>query len=81
MEVWRPEYLGLNCKFSTMFWGCITYQGTFTEVEDNINSRKYINMEEIVFGKTLFTSLLPPNFVVFHFQGPGWLNEVDSWIT
>ena len=42
--VWRPEYLGLNCKFSTMFWGCITYQGTFTEVEDNINSRKYINI-------------------------------------
>jgi hypothetical protein len=27
-----------------MFWGCITYQGTFTEVEDNINSRKYINI-------------------------------------
>ena len=38
--------LGLrgNCNFSAMFWGCITYQGvgTFTEVEDNINSRKYI---------------------------------------
>jgi hypothetical protein len=29
-----------------MFWGCITYQGvgTFTEVEGNINSRKYINI-------------------------------------
>jgi hypothetical protein len=29
-----------------MFWGCITYQGvrTFTKVEGNINSRKYINI-------------------------------------
>jgi protein involved in sex pheromone biosynthesis len=29
-----------------MFRGCITYQGvgTFTEVEGNINSRKYINI-------------------------------------
>jgi hypothetical protein len=40
-EVWRPECLGLrgHCKFSAMFWGCITYQ-----VEGNINSRKYINI-------------------------------------
>jgi hypothetical protein len=98
-----PVCLGLhgNCKCSAMFWGCITYQGvrTSTEVEGNINSRKYINildtylwpgiarhfprclfsvrmvrvlqiflllnswncnrlrtvLEEIVFGKTLFT--------------------------
>ena len=47
-EVWRPECLGLrgNCKFSAMFLGCITYQGvgTVTQVEGNINSRKYINI-------------------------------------
>ena len=47
-EIWRRECLGLrgNCKFSSMFWGCITYQGVgyFTEVEGNINSRKYINI-------------------------------------
>ena len=47
-EAWRPECLGLrgNCKFSAMFWGYITYQEveTFTEVEGNINSRKYINI-------------------------------------
>jgi transposase len=47
-EVWRPECLGLrdNCKFSGMFWDCITYQGirTFTDVEGNINSRKYIDI-------------------------------------
>jgi len=47
-EVWRPECLRLcgNCKFSAMFWGWITYQevGTFTEVEGNINSWKYINI-------------------------------------
>ena len=47
-EVWRPECLALrgSCKLSAMFWGCITYQGvgTFTEVEGNINSRKYINI-------------------------------------
>jgi hypothetical protein len=35
-----------NLKFSAMFWGFITYQGvrTFTEVEGNINSWKYINI-------------------------------------
>ena len=29
-----------------MFWDCITYQGirTFTDVEGNINSRKYIDI-------------------------------------
>jgi transposase len=47
-EVWQPECLGLhgNCKCCAMFWGCITYQGvgTSTEVEGNINSRKYINI-------------------------------------
>jgi transposase len=47
-DVWRPECLGLrgNCKLSAMFWGCITNQGvgTFTEVESNINSRKYFNI-------------------------------------
>ena len=47
-DVLRPEYLGFrgNCKFSAMLWGCITYQGvgTFTEVEGNINSGKYINI-------------------------------------
>ena len=47
-EVWQPACLGLrgSCKFSAMFWGCITYQGvgTFTEVEGNINSRMYINI-------------------------------------
>ena len=44
MEFGDLNNLGLNCKFSTMFWGFITYQGTFTEVENNINSRKYINI-------------------------------------
>ena len=47
-EAWRHECLGRRgkCKFSPMFWGCITYQGvgTCTEVEDNIISRKYINI-------------------------------------
>ena len=47
-EVWRPGCLGLrgNCTLSAMFSGCITYQGvgTFTEVDGNANSRKYINI-------------------------------------
>lgn len=47
-EVWRPECLGLrgNSKFSAMFWGCISHNGigTFTQVEGNINSRKYIDI-------------------------------------
>lgn len=50
-EVWRPECLELcgNCKFSAMFWGCITYQGvrTIAAVEGNINSWKYINILDI----------------------------------
>ena len=50
-EVQRPECLGLrhgNCKWFTMFWGCIAYQGvgTFTEVEGNINPLKYINISD-----------------------------------
>jgi len=35
-----------NVKFSTMFWGCITYfgVGTLTPVVGNINSEKYISI-------------------------------------
>lgn len=47
-SVLRHGCLGLhgNFTFSDMFWYCITYQRfwTFTEVEGNINSRKYVNI-------------------------------------
>ena len=71
-EVLQPERLGLrgNCKLSAMFWGCITYQGvgTFTEVESNINSRKYINI--------LDTFLWP--VIARHFPTDEYLFEEDN---
>ena len=47
-EIWLPEFLGVRGRnqCSAMFWGCITHEGvgTFTEVDGNINSQKYINI-------------------------------------
>ncbi|CAC5378507.1 unnamed protein product [Mytilus coruscus] len=47
-EGWRPDLVQSKSdrKFSTMVWGCISYQGvgTLTKVEGYINADKYISI-------------------------------------
>ena len=53
-----------------MFWGCITHEGvgTFTEVDGNINSQKYINI--------LDTHLWP--VIARHFPNNNYLFQDDN---
>ena len=71
-EIWRPECLGVRGRkqFSAMFWGCITHEGvgTFTEVDGNINSQKYINI--------LDTHLWP--VIARHFPNNNYLFQDDN---
>jgi hypothetical protein len=56
--------------WSAMFWGCITHEGvgTFTEVDGNIDSQKYINI--------LDTHLWP--VIARHFPNNNYLFQDDN---